>query len=67
MAYHNGEYSDDSVLMVLNLLKEIGITNIAIAGFDGVRNGEGSFYINILSRSDCPDDYSDKKLKVLKQ
>ena len=66
MAYHNGEYSDDSVLMVLNLLKEIGITNIAIAGFDGVRNGKGNFYINILSRSNRPDDYSDNILKVLK-
>ena len=66
IAYHQGVFCDDSVLMMLNLLKGIGIDNVTIAGFDGVIDGKGSFYIDSLSRLDRPENYSEKVLKVLK-
>ena len=66
-AYHDEEYCDDSVLMFLNVLKKLGILNISIAGFDGVRNGIGEFYIDSLSRSDRPVEYSEDIKRILKK
>lgn len=67
MAYHDGEFCDDSVLMMINLLNNIGIQSVTIAGFDGVKNGKGNFYIDSLSRNDRPDDYSEKIMAVLRK
>ena len=67
LIYHNGEYCDDSVMMMLNLLSSIGIKDVSVAGFDGVQNGVGSFYINSLARNDRPYDYSEKVLALLKK
>lgn len=66
LAYHDSEYCDDSVLMVLNMLKIIGFKKISIAGFDGIKNGKGSFYIDILSRTDRNNCYNDYILGILK-
>lgn len=65
MAIHDGVFCDDSVLMMLNLLKHIGVEKITVAGFDGVKDGKGNFYINSLSRNDRPADYSDNILEIL--
>lgn len=67
IAYHDGEFCDDSVLMMINLLKRIGLKEISVAGFDGVMNGKGDFYIDSLSRSDRPINYSDNILRILKK
>lgn len=66
LAFHGDDYCDDSVLMVLNLLKIIGSSKIAIAGFDGIKNGKGNFYIDSLSRTDRNYYYSEGVLSVLK-
>lgn len=44
LAFHNGDYCDDSVLMVLNMLKTIGCGSISVAGFDGIKNGRELLY-----------------------
>ncbi len=67
LAYHNGDFCDDSVLMVLNLLKAINIKDVHIAGFDGIKNGIGSFYIDSFTRNDRPKDYSKKVLALLRK
>lgn len=52
--------------MVLNMLKTIGCGSISVAGFDGIKNGKGSFYIDSLSRIDRNYYYSEEVLAVLK-
>lgn len=37
------EYLDNSALMLLRLLDIVGVTNIAIAGFDGFSNSDGEY------------------------
>lgn len=37
LAYHNGVYSDDSTLMMLNLLKLCDVKRVYLAGFDGLK------------------------------
>ncbi len=51
LAYHDGIFSDDSVLMLLNLLSQIGVDKVNIAGFDGFNFLNGDFYIEEISRS----------------
>ena len=58
LAYHDGDYCEDSTLMMLNLLKEMPFKSIAVAGFDGLYNGEYGFYIETLSRHDRSESYS---------
>ena len=43
LVYFNGEYCDDSTLMLLNLLRKIGVTKVKLAGFDGRQNGKLNF------------------------
>lgn len=47
LIYHDDNWSDDSTLMLLNLLKRIGCKDIYIAGFDGFIKKEQNFYDNI--------------------
>lgn len=51
LIYFNGEYCDDSTLMIVNLLTKIGIYDIAFAGFDGRVNGEMKFYDDAFDRN----------------
>lgn len=44
LSYHNDVYSEDSTLMVLNLLKSCGKKKIYIAGFDGFQSQGEHFY-----------------------
>ncbi|MDR2043932.1 MAG: homocitrate synthase [Clostridium sp.] len=45
LVYFDGVYCEDSTLMLLSLLKKIGITELSVAGFDGIKqNGELYFY-----------------------
>ncbi len=50
LAYHGGEFNDDSVLMLLHLLKDIGIGTVETAGFDGFMDGRKNFYRAGLDR-----------------
>lgn len=58
LAYFKGEYCDDSTLMLINLLSKIGVKSVALAGFDGRRNGEMMFYDDRMEsrRSKRPND-----------
>lgn len=50
LSYHNDIYSDDSTIMLLELLRRIGKNDIYIAGFDGFKEGTGNFYIEQFER-----------------
>lgn len=68
LAYHDGFYSDDSTLMLLNLLKICSAKNIYIAGFDGFKKNSINFYENGLERSVREDDYDDStRIKILRK
>lgn len=44
LIYFNEKFCDDSTLMLLNLLTKLGVKKVMFAGFDGIKNGEMSFY-----------------------
>lgn len=67
LAYKNGNFCDDSVIMMMNLLQMLEINDVAIAGFDGIINGVGKFYISTLARSDRDSQYSEKVKRHLKE
>lgn len=50
LAYHAGEYCEDSVLMLLNLLSGAHAESIALAGFDGFKDGGVNFYLKQMDR-----------------
>lgn len=50
VVYFNGEYCDDSTLMLLNLLNRIGVKTILFAGFDGQKNGKMNFIEDSFER-----------------
>ena len=64
VAYHNADYCDDSVLMILNLLQQLGIEKVTLAGFDGFAKGKDNFYINSLARS-VKNDFSSRVEEIL--
>lgn len=51
LAFHDGFFCDDSVMMLLNLLLQIGIGSVSVAGFDGFSETKQNFYIEKLSRA----------------
>ena len=57
LSYHDDMYSDDSTLMLLNLLKKCGVRKIDIAGFDGFKKDTSNFYEIGLERKVREDDY----------
>ncbi len=44
LVYFDEVYCDDSTLMLLNLLQQLGVKHIALAGFDGSPDGELKFF-----------------------
>lgn len=60
MAFENEIFCDDSVIMMLNFLKQIGINTLAVAGFDGIINGYGNFYIDTLARANRETYFGDR-------
>lgn len=52
LVYFNEEYCDDSTLMLLNLLLKMKIKSVMIAGFDGYKNGEMTFYDGRFDRKE---------------
>lgn len=62
----NNFYCDDSVMMIIAFLCRIGKKEITIAGFDGVIDGVGDFYIDELSRQDIDEKYSFEVKQCLK-
>lgn len=65
LAYHGEDYCDDSVVMLLNLLKQIGVREVAAAGFDGITGGKGDFYISSLARDNVDAAYGEKVKAIL--
>lgn len=66
LAYHNGTFCDDSVMMLLNLLSQIGIDSVSVAGFDGFSTTKQNFYIEKLSRA-VDTNKSDEIKKLLQE
>jgi 4-hydroxy 2-oxovalerate aldolase len=48
---HDGLYSEDSVLMMISILKRIGFTYINIAGFDGFSTERANYFSDKLERN----------------
>lgn len=68
LSYHEDVYSDDSTLMLLNLLKMCGVNNICIAGFDGFKKNAANFYDYGMERVVRDDDYDQEmRLQILKK
>ena len=51
ITHHEGEYSEDSVLMMIALMKRIGVDNIIIAGFDGYSVNKSNYVNDSLERN----------------
>lgn len=67
LAYHDGIFCDDSVMMLLNLFLQIGIFEVTVAGFDGfITDKNQNFYIENLSRDVDMQRTADVK-ELLKQ
>jgi 4-hydroxy 2-oxovalerate aldolase len=50
LAFFNDNFSDNSTLMVINLLKKLGIYEIYLAGFDGFKKGN-NFYDDTFEKA----------------
>ena len=67
LTYHNDLCSDDSTLMLLNLLKRLGKKDVYIAGFDGFKKSKDNFFDSRYEREVRTDDYDVKtRTNVLK-
>ncbi len=61
-------YCDDSTLMLINILLELGIEEIKIAGFDGTADGKIKFYDGTNKSVSRLDQYRhDKVAKILSE
>lgn len=68
LIYHDDIWSDDSTLMLLNLLKKIGVKTVYIAGFDGFSKEKGNFFNEQYERIVREYDYdTNSRITVLKQ
>ena len=65
LIYHNDLWSDDSTLMLLNLLKRIGKTEVYIAGFDGFKKSTENFFDKQYEREVRESDYDVKSRTVI--
>lgn len=63
LSYHDDVYSDDSTLMLINLLKMCNVFKVFIAGFDGFSKNGMNFYESGLERILRSDDY-DKTVRT---
>ena len=67
LTYHNDLCSDDSTLMLLNLLKRLDKKDVYIAGFDGFKKSKDNFFDTRYEREVRADDYDVKtRTNVLK-
>lgn len=57
LVYHDDYFSDDSTLMLLNLLKRCNVQNIYVAGFDGFKKNGINFYQPLFERKVREEDY----------
>ena len=68
LVYHDDVYCDDSTLMLINLLKQIGVKKIYIAGFDGFKRNKENFYDISYERVVRNDDYdAETRKNILKK
>lgn len=65
LSYHDDLYSDDSTLMLLNLLKKCEKKNIYLIGFDGFKKDTINFYEIGLERKVREDDYDSHTRKEI--
>jgi len=65
LAYFKDEYCDDSTLMLLNLLKRIGVRQVAFAGFDGAKDGILKFYNDAFEHSQLKTTDNSKVKRIL--
>lgn len=66
VVHFNGEYCDDSTLILLNLLNRLGKKEVCLAGFDGHKDGVLSFYDDSFDRSKMSSNNGDKVKAILK-
>lgn len=59
LVYFNGEYCDDSTLMLVNLLDKLGVKSVLFAGFDGKQDGKLNYFDEFYDRNNTasPDEY----------
>jgi len=50
LIHHNEVTNDNSLLLILHLLKKIGYNSVSLAGFDGFGGESGNFYNNMINR-----------------
>lgn len=68
LIYHDDIWSDDSTLMLLNLLKRLDAKSIFIAGFDGFSKDKGNFFNEQYERTVREYDYdTNSRITILKQ
>ncbi len=65
LVYFNDEYSDDSTLMLINLLSKLGAKAVSFAGFDGRKNGKLHFVDKSLDGHQDDPDRSNKNKRIL--
>lgn len=58
--YFDGEYCDDSTLMLINLLHRMGKSNIIIAGFDGRRSERLDFVNQFIFDSNVEKNFGER-------
>lgn len=68
LIYHDDIWSDDSTLMLLNLLKRLGVKSIYIAGFDGFSKDKGNFFDEQYERMVREYDYdTNSRITILRK
>jgi 4-hydroxy 2-oxovalerate aldolase len=50
LVYFNNNFSENSTLMAINLLKKLGVKEICFAGFDGLKK-ENNYYDSMLEKA----------------
>jgi 4-hydroxy 2-oxovalerate aldolase len=64
IAYFNGEFWDNSTLLLFNLLDQIGITKWEVAGFDGFRS-HNNFAISGYEAGERDNNYENERTRTL--
>ncbi|MCM1231757.1 MAG: homocitrate synthase [Ruminococcus flavefaciens] len=67
LAYHDGVYSEDSTLMLIQLLSLFEINQIAVAGFDGFARNRKNLYAEIMERDEKGEYKNEEVRQILKE
>jgi len=66
IVYCNESYCNDSTIMLLNILKQINIKKVSVAGFDGFQKNKLNHYDPFFERNRNHDNHKEKICSVLK-